>query len=180
MQLACGQCHTAAATSTHAQDNLLPKREVCLTCHTTGELPEIPSKPATLVNRFSHALHLKMGNVAPILAKAIDKNNYLQPRGDVRRHLNTKNACEACHRGLEESDQVTHNAMPGMADCLVCHSQIEVPFSCENCHVKDAAFLKPASHIEHFLDLHSTGKLRLDKTTCAVCHGTQFRCMGCH
>jgi predicted CXXCH cytochrome family protein len=178
--LACTECHRAAASSTKAQDNLLPSRTVCLGCHTDGELPAIPGKPATLVNQFSHALHLKLGNVAPYLAKAIDTKNYLQPPDDIRRHLNTNNPCEACHRGLEESDQVTHAAMPKMADCLVCHSNIENPFTCENCHVKNAAFLKPASHVEHFLDLHSTGKMHLDKTTCAVCHGREFTCMGCH
>lgn len=180
MGLACTECHTAAAVSTRVQDNLLPARQVCLQCHRESELPVIPGKPATRVSEFSHALHLKMGNVAPILAKAIDKKNYLQPVDDIRRHLNTTNPCEACHRGLEESDQVTPRAMPQMADCLVCHSQIELPFSCENCHVKGAAFLKPANHVEHFLDLHSTGKLKLDHSTCALCHGREFTCMGCH
>jgi len=180
MGLGCAECHTSAATSTKVQDNLLPSKQVCLACHNETELPAIPNKPATRVSQFSHALHLKMGNVAPLLAKAIDKKNYLQPPGDIRRYLNTSNACEACHRGLEESDRVTHAALPQMADCLVCHSQIENPFSCETCHVKDARFLKPASHVEHFLDLHSNGKMQLDKTTCAVCHGREFTCMGCH
>ena len=31
-----------------------------------------------------------------------------------------------------------------------------------------------------FMDAHSSGKMKLDKTTCAVCHGRQFTCMGCH
>ena len=180
MGLACTECHTAAAASTKVQDNLLPAKQVCLACHKESELPVIPPKPATKVSEFSHALHLKMGNVSPILAKAIDKKNYLQPPDDIRRHLNTSNPCEACHRGLEESDQVTPATLPQMADCLVCHAQIELPFSCETCHVKGAAFLKPATHVEHFLDLHSTGKMHLDKSTCALCHGREFTCMGCH
>ena len=103
----------------------MPKKDVCLNCHMADEIPPIPAPPATLVAHFSHALHLKMGNVQPLLAKAIDVGNYLQPPGDIRRHLNTQNPCEACHRGLEESDQVTHAALPQMADCLVCHAQIE-------------------------------------------------------
>ena len=180
MGLACAECHTAAGSSTRAQDNLLPAKQVCLGCHSEAELPAIPAKPASLVNQFSHAPHLRIGNVAPFLAKAIDTKNYLQPPDDIRRHLNTTNPCEACHRGLEESDRVTRAAMPQMADCLVCHSVIENPFSCEYCHEKGAAFLKPASHVEHFLDLHSTGKMHIDKTTCAVCHGREFTCMGCH
>jgi len=66
-----------------------------------------------------------------------------------------------------------------MADCLVCHNDIDPPYSCEFCHAKEAA-LKPASHAPDFLDTHTTGKLNLDKTTCAVCHGRRFHCLGCH
>ncbi|MDE3165589.1 MAG: hypothetical protein KGN36_07280, partial [Acidobacteriota bacterium] len=94
-------------------------------------------------------------------------------------HLNGKNACEACHRGMEESTQVSRANLPEMADCLVCHSQIDNPFSCEKCHAKEDN-LKPANHVEGFMSAHSSGKLNLDKSTCAVCHGREFRCLGCH
>jgi predicted CXXCH cytochrome family protein len=174
--LQCQECHTAAAASTKVEDNLLPEKKVCLGCH---EGASIPAPPVTRLSKFSHALHLKMGSAAPFIASAIDHKTYLQPAGDIRRHLNTKNPCQACHRGLEESDQVTRTALPQMADCLVCHRQIDPPFSCEDCHAKDAP-LKPASHVEHFTNAHSTGKLNLDKSTCAVCHGRTFTCMGCH
>ena len=120
-----------------------------------------------------------MPNVAPVIAAAIDKKTYLQPPGDIRRHLDTANACQACHRGLEESDQVTPAAMPQMADCLVCHTEIDNPFSCEKCHAKDAQ-LKQASHVSGFMSSHTSGKLNLDKTTCVACHGRNFRCLGCH
>ena len=176
LQLPCITCHTAAAGSTKASDNLLPAKTVCLQCH---EDAQIPAPPATRVAFFSHAQHLKMGNLAPLLAAAIDKKNYLQPPGDIRRHLNTQDACQACHRGLLESDRVTPAAMPQMADCLVCHTEIDNPFSCEKCHAKDAP-LKPASHLPSFLSDHTSGKLNLDKPSCVVCHGRNFRCLGCH
>ncbi len=182
--LDCTFCHTRAAQSVSATDDLLPKREVCLNCHEDPNVPEHrPDTSASRLARFSHALHLRMGNVAPFIAAAIDKHNYLQPdaatTGWVRKHLSRGNPCEACHRGLEESTQVTKTALPLMADCLVCHTQIDPPFSCEDCHVKDAA-LKPATHTEHFVDAHSSGRLKLDKSTCAECHGRTFTCMGCH
>jgi len=180
--LRCEECHTAAAASTNAQDNLLPARQVCRGCHKEDELPAIGQRRVpTRVTKFSHALHLKMGDVAPFIAAAIDRGNYLQPPGDIRRRLNTGDACEACHRGLEDSDQVTAAALPRMADCLVCHTVIEPPFSCEDCHARDAR-LEPPNHtqIPHFMDAHSSGKLKLDKTTCAVCHGRTFTCRGCH
>ena len=176
LELECATCHVAAAGSTKASDNLLPAKTVCLQCH---EDAQIPAPPVTRVASFSHAQHLKMGNLAPILAAAIDQKTYLQPPGDIRRHLNTQDACQACHRGLPESDQVTPAAMPQMADCLVCHTEIDNPFSCEKCHAKDAP-LKPASHLPSFLSDHTSGKLNLDKASCVVCHGRNFRCLGCH
>ena len=173
----CLTCHTTAETSTKPEDNLLPVKTACAKCHTEGEVA-IPAPATTNVVHFSHSQHLKLGNVvAQVIASSIDKNEYLQPPGDIRRHLDTKNTCQACHRGLEESDAVTHANMPQMADCLVCHNQIDNPFSCEQCHAKTAN-LKPASHIPEFHNTHS--KPAVDKTGCAVCHGRSFRCLGCH
>jgi hypothetical protein len=177
MQLQCVTCHAAAPSSTRLEDNLLPDRKVCLDCHKEAEVPSQP--PATRLAGFNHSLHLQMGNVGPVLAAAIDAKRYLSPSGDLRRHLNGSNACEACHRGLAESDRVSHSDLPKMADCLVCHNQIEVPYSCEKCHAKGAE-LKPGNHSPAFLDTHTSGKLGLDKTTCAVCHGRKFTCLGCH
>lgn len=182
MGLECVGCHKTAPVSTKAQDNLMPSKEVCLNCH---EQADIAAPPVTKLTKFNHFLHLKIGNVAPILAAAIDHKTYFETPGSdtktIRSHLNGRNACQACHRGLEESDRVSAANMPRMSDCLVCHTVIQAPFSCWDCHAKDAE-LRPASHTEtpHFLDAHTTGKLKLDKTTCALCHGRTFVCMGCH
>jgi hypothetical protein len=149
----------------------------CTDCHASTAASAKSSGKRNL--RFNHKLHLAMGNVAPVIAAAIDSGKYLSPPDDIRRHLNTKNPCEACHRGLEQAVQVTKANFPQMADCLVCHSNIDLPFSCEKCHV-NTAVLKPASHTPDYLDLHSSKKITFDKTTCRVCHGTGFHCMGCH
>jgi hypothetical protein len=178
MQLACTKCHTAASTSTRASDNLLPSSNVCRECHADGR--EVRATPAAVpVAKFNHALHLKMGNLAPVIAAAIDKGSYLSSPGGLRAHLNTKSPCEACHRGLEQSDKVGAANFPAMADCLVCHNKIDPPFSCEKCHVEGPQ-LRPASHTPDFIDTHSSGKLHLDKPACAVCHGRRFTCQGCH
>jgi hypothetical protein len=176
LKLECGRCHAAALSSTKPEDNLLPDAKACVQCHASVEIP-VPG--TTRVAHFSHSQHLKMGNIAPVIAAAIDKKTYLQPPGDTRSHLNGANPCEACHRGLEESAQVSVVNMPRMADCLVCHNQIDNPFSCEKCHARGAQ-LKPASHVAGFMSEHSSGKLGLDKASCTVCHGTGFRCLGCH
>jgi len=131
------------------------------------------------LKEFSHKKHLKLGNVAPVIAAAIDKGTYLG-RGDrIRPFLNSTNACAACHRGLEDSDHASAANRPQMADCLVCHNTIDPPDSCAFCHPKGAQ-LKPASHVAGFLDTHTNKNLNLDLKTCAVCHGKTFTCLGCH
>ena len=177
LKLECAACHPGAAESRSLDDNLLPKREVCLGCHKTAV---IGAPPPTKLARFNHHQHLKLGNTAPVIAAAIDHKTYLAPPGtEMRSALDTQNACLACHRGLESSDKAETGGLRLMADCLVCHTQIDPPDSCELCHANVAA-LKPASHTPDFLDTHTSGKLALDKATCAVCHGRHFRCLGCH
>ncbi|MBV8819097.1 MAG: hypothetical protein JO022_12120 [Acidobacteriaceae bacterium] len=135
--------------------------------------------PKPPLKAFSHKTHLALGNVAPVIAQAIDKGTYLSAPGDVKRYLNSKNACEACHRGLEESDHISDANMPRMADCLVCHNQVDPPDSCAFCHPANAA-IKPANHTAGFLDTHNRKNSGLDMSTCAVCHGRKFTCLGCH
>ena len=176
-KLDCAVCHAAAIASTRLDDNLLPKPEVCLKCHKAAE---IGAPIVTRLAHFNHQLHLKLGNLAPLIAAVIDKKTYLTPPGpELRAQLNEQNPCQACHRGLEVSDRPDRSGLPQMADCLVCHNQIDPPYSCEFCHAKEAK-LKPASHTPDFLDTHTSGKLGFDKTTCAICHGRKFHCLGCH
>ena len=129
--------------------------------------------------RFNHQFHLQLGNVAPLIAAAIDNGTYLGKAGDAREQLDTNDACQACHRGVEETDIATAAHLPHMPDCLVCHSEVDNPFSCEKCHLEGVE-LRPADHTRTFVDLHPTGKLGLDKQTCLPCHGRNFACMGCH
>jgi hypothetical protein len=177
LKLGCVACHVAALTSVSADDNLLPPERVCSRCHQNMTVRRAPTR--TMAAKFNHQLHLKLGNAAPVIAAAIDRGAYLSPPGDLRRALNTNNACEACHRGMERAGAISLENFPKMADCLVCHNQIEPPFSCEKCHAPEQT-LKPASHAPGFFDEHSSGKLKLDKASCAVCHGRTFHCQGCH
>lgn len=180
----CVVCHSGAPSSTQAADNLLPETEVCLSCHTgdrkLAQQPAIKTPRSLLVSRFNHQLHLKMGNLAPVILRAIETKKYLSDPGNLAEVLaGVKHPCVACHRGLERSDVVTAAAFPQMADCLVCHDQVDPPFSCTKCHEEDAR-LKPASHTPDWIDVHSSGKANLDKPSCVVCHGRRFTCLGCH
>ncbi len=180
----CLVCHSGASSSKVATDNLLPDTKVCLACHTGDRQlatpPQVMEPRQLTVTKFNHQLHLKLGNIAQVVARAIETKQYLSNPGNLQEVLkNTTHACRACHRGLDSSDAVRLAAYPAMADCLVCHNQIDPPFSCSKCHTEDAQ-LKPASHTPDWIDRHSSGKANLDKPSCAVCHGRKFTCLGCH
>lgn len=184
--LACADCHPAAASSRRAADRLLPEAAMCEFCHSGQIAAEIDlapleaRRPPARSYRFDHRLHLDLGNAARRIAAAIDSGEYMGRPGGIRQFLDTANSCAACHRGLRASTAVRDAAhMPRMADCLVCHTEIDNPFSCSDCHHEDADLL-PADHTRTFIDLHSTGKLGFDKQTCLPCHGRNFACMGCH
>ena len=186
MGLDCGTCHSKAAESSDVGDDLLPNHALCESCHNGQTAPAIDFAPlaerAAEVRtfRFDHSFHLGLGEIAPLIAAAIDSGNYYGKPGDARRFLDNASGCSACHRGLEESTQVLAGVhMPQMADCIVCHTKIDNPFSCPECHV-EGANLRPADHTREFIDTHSTGKAGLDKISCQPCHGRDFGCMGCH
>jgi hypothetical protein len=171
-------CHADATTSVKAEDNLLPNPAICAGCHQDSK--QIKAPRSLTITKFNHALHAKLAGIGPAIGKAVDSGAYLGKASDVHRpDLNTANACMACHRGLARSDQVSLAVFPRMADCLVCHNKIDPPFSCVKCH-DEGAQLKPASHTNDWLDRHTSRKTPKDTQTCAVCHGRQFTCLGCH
>ena len=179
LKLPCVACHSAVTASTRAEDNNRPGPAFCSTCHKENQPPIAPPRPS-LVAKFNHQLHLKLGNTAPVIAAAIESGKYLSavPSG-YRELLKTTNQCLACHAGVDQSESLSRSYLPPMASCLVCHNKVDPPFSCTQCHVESPA-LKPASHTTDYIDRHSSGKANLDKPSCAVCHGRKFTCLGCH
>lgn len=176
MKLVCVTCHQTASTSTKVEDNNLPAASVCTSCHTDGRGPR-PTDPRR-VDKFNHSVHVKFGNIAPMLRAAISGKKYLDPRQPA--HLDTANNCAGCHHGIEQSDDVkSASVFPLMADCLVCHSKPDPPFSCEKCH-NNVPALKPVNHSRDFIDRHNRNTEGLDRSTCYTCHGKQFNCLGCH
>lgn len=169
------------------QEALAASKGSCQPCHAAVlKLTEVARKerPVKWI-RFNHELHLKLGNPAPVLLKAIETKAYLPGLGakpdDIKPHLEkATSACTACHRGLNTvTGKLARENYPHMSDCLVCHNKIDNPFSCEKCHVEEAKDLRPVSHtLRGFADGHSSKDV--SKAECAVCHGRKFTCLGCH
>jgi hypothetical protein len=164
------------------QEALAGTKGACQPCHAamlkSEAIPERESRPVKRV-KFSHALHLKLGNVDPVIGEAVAKGLYLSQHPHTR-DVNP-NQCQGCHRGLASAETALTKAnYPHMADCLVCHNKIDVPFSCEQCHSEPPAKLQPANHTAGFIDRHTAKDSGLDKSECASCHGKKFTCLGCH
>lgn len=148
----------------------------CTECHPREAGTAVKSKQK--IARFNHQLHMKFGNIAPMIKAAIAGKEYLDTK--IPRHLDTKNSCAGCHHGIEQSVDVSKaNVFPHMGDCLICHNKIEAPFSCEKCHDNVPA-LKPANHSRDFIDRHNRNNEGLDRSSCFTCHGKRFTCLGCH
>lgn len=96
---------------------------------------------------------------------------------DHELHGRLRKTCASCHHGIEESEAPSAALFPAMAECLVCHTKIDPPDSCRACHAADMP-LKPSNHAASFADTHTAKSL--SKAGCALCHGRNFRCQGCH
>ena len=179
MGLDCVKCHATAPQSVKAADNNLPVAETaCKSCHPDGRTIKAPRR--TLVTKFNHQHHVKLGSAAPVILAEIRSKTYfgpVTPELEARLTAGSRNACTACHRGLEANAKVDTSVFPHMADCLVCHTKIDPPFTCEKCH-DEGPQLRPASHTPEFFDSHSSKKV--EKIGCAICHGRKFTCQGCH
>src|SRR5947209_7883829 len=134
LKLECARCHPAIPAATRPDRDRMFSPDACGECHGKAILDLRPAPQSTVV-KFSHKGHAELGNVAPVILAAIRDGRYPGAVDDqLRRDLETSNACTACHRGLARSDEVTSAALPRMADCLVCHSNADPPRSCLKCH----------------------------------------------
>ena len=186
--MAIATAHAAAQPSFDHKAALAQTKGACEPCHAemvkSTEITKRAGRPVRHI-RFNHELHLKLGNPAPILAKAIDTKDFIPGLGAdpavIRPQLDKVTvACSACHRGMAAvTAKLARENYPHMSDCLVCHNKIDNPFSCEKCHVEEATELRPAAHaVRGFADGHSLKSV--SKSECAVCHGRKFSCLGCH
>jgi hypothetical protein len=179
MDVTCFTCHARAGTSAAASDDLMPSRDVCARCH--AEDYEIREPRKLFLDHFHHQRHVDMAGIAKILLAGLQQGRYLSPPGpQLKQQLESaQNTCMACHRGMQEAVETGKQHFPQMADCLVCHNQINVPSSCLKCHL-DSPKLRPATHSADWIDRHSRVLTEESKQSCVICHGKGFTCGGCH
>jgi len=163
--LPCESCHENASTTRALGVAMLPKEELCLSCHSDqkdakncGYCHRDPGTPRsyatpTVTLKFPHADHTKV-------------------EGD----------CARCHTKLVEGDGVRHP--PTMATCTSCHEHKQQfdDGQCDKCHIDLTHFqIKPETAFSHqagFLRLHDA-QARSSAETCATCHDQTF-CADCH
>lgn len=139
-----------------------------------------------LAGDFSHKEALEKVKDCAVCHRAMAAATVVQARHDGHAvkfshalHLKLVKECRACHKGMEQAVKVEKANFPSMTDCQVCHTKIDPPFSCAQCH--DEGFpLKPATHNNEYLEAHSRTGFLKEKQSCAVCHGKKFQCLGCH
>jgi len=159
----CQTCHSAAANSTKAEDNILAHKDDCLECHdgsTAGEDCEICHyDPDTAVNFPNPARQLLFNHKAHL------------------ERISSSQACERCHKGLEEVTYSVPENLPVMEGCIECHDNKSAPQYCETCHTH-LPTLRPETHLANWMHRHDDA-VRATSEDCAMCHSFNY-CQECH
>ena len=161
--IACTDCHTSAANSTLASDNLFATMEACRNCHEdqmknnctychtsadTTTYTASPNPKRELI--FSHKFHTEEQKVD----------------------------CETCHKKLDDANALTGTLVPEMATCVTCHNDVKASNACEKCHTNFAS-LRPKDHNRSDFVHEHKQLARIDDAKCGTCH-TQESCAECH
>lgn len=176
----CTDCHTAAATSRSAIDNLVPAEAACRSCHAIDRASQqgcelchvgfVPGEPPARVYvpppnlKFDHARHVERGM-----------------------------ACTACHEGVPAAGLATRDHLPRMARCLECHDGAQAPDACDTCHLAEVGVLRTElphgtlapsgaifgdAHDLDFVEHHGAAATR-NPDYCGSCH-REAECADCH
>lgn len=149
-QINCLYCHAGAEKSKHA---MVPSTNVCMNCHKqineyTGE--QLYTKEGDAVNGTAEIQKLyeysgwnpekkdyNRDGEGNILAKPIEWVKIHNLPDHVyfnhSQHVNVgKVACQRCHGGIQEMDEVFQFAPLSMGWCINCHRETEVQFADNN------------------------------------------------
>ena len=168
-KLECANCHADALASDTPG---MPGRDTCDVCHAEIDAAKPPERAAATLfqgEQFAAAHAAKLGSELVFSHKL---------------HAAGKQACNACHRGIEHSQDVLELAPVRMDDCTRCHAQRAVPADsgCAQCHRAVTRTWAPPSHRANWIRAHGPaareGSLE-SAGRCTLCH-TQASCDDCH
>jgi len=130
MNVGCQDCHTQAAESTSAKEDILPQMKACLTCHDDQTAPRkqcsvchVESSPVNATHKpdweYRHGLESKAANSNCLVCHSED-------------------TCIECHQDKKPKDhnntwrRITHGgeAAWNRSRCMVCHQED----FCDRCH----------------------------------------------
>jgi c(7)-type cytochrome triheme protein len=188
--VACDSCHPNAKESKYAQDNNLPKDNVCNDCHDKDFAQTVASFDAFIPNtEFNHNKHakeqempctdchggifnrvFKYGDGLPYMSKCMECHG----EGEMGR-------CTLCHNQtagkpmnhyVEWDKNHKAYARSHEKDCLGCHSSRKF---CVDCH---KGSIQPRWHAKDFINTHKID-VKFKMNRCSSCHGDNF-CINCH
>ncbi len=193
----CRTCHAGAYQSNSANDELIPKGQVCDTCHTKIDHGSLSA--VTVDKDECGMCHRGTSSGNPLRVAPVDA-----PRAHLafshRAHAVRNIGCAQCHGAIQELDLATRDQLPRMRGCFRCHamsdaaSRGDARSACDTCHPTDQGgrlrtmfasgtllpppWLGDAAHTPDFLARHKlvAGD---DSTFCASCHKEEF-CTDCH
>jgi hypothetical protein len=142
--LKCGSCHKAALSSASAGDSLIPKGDVCDSCHMSdhSNLDKVaPGDDPEGKCGFCHVGY-KTGD-GNLVAR------FLLPRPNMvfnhKKHLDRNIQCAQCHGDVGQLELATRDQMPRMRGCFGCHQMSDsaargaAKSDCLVCHVATEA-----------------------------------------
>jgi len=140
LKLECTGCHTSVTESSRAEDNNLPKPEVCAECHDPA--PAIEQPRPTPLARFPHDKHVgaipcltchKGVDTFPPMALCVTCHNKVDiPDSCYFCHAKTMNLEPAGHgEGFVDAHSRVRRDAAAKQSCQMCHGK---NFHCAGCH----------------------------------------------
>jgi hypothetical protein len=140
----CETCHTAAAFSTSAADNLVPGEAACRTCHEIDRTQPAKIVPPGAAAARCDACHVSEkggGWMPPARTRLAEPPRVQLARPNLkfnhRLHAVRGIGCELCHANVAMGGLATRDDLPRMALCLGCHDGKQATSRCGACHLTE-------------------------------------------
>lgn len=189
----CLACHGGAMKSIDSADSLLPRMELCVTCHNVKAPNPEKAFPKASCETCHPGWHKgDEGKPLPVVL-AVPRLRFTH-----RAHALLGIICSTCHEGVERQTAPSAAGwgehMPTMAVCVTCHNGSDAPSACSTCHLAEddgrlitrfpEGKLSPIGRFHDDDHRDPAWSLRhgppaRDSGYCASCH-TESSCLECH